>query len=419
MTDTAPPPPPPGSPTDHPPSDRTSQAPGGPSTGPFAGSLSSRTLRRSITDRKVAGVAGGLGRWLDVDPTILRVLFVVLTFFGGAGLLLYGVAWLVVPQDGTHQGTVPTGDSVRNAVLIGAVVLAALVALGADSLDGGFFPWPLFVIGLVLAGVLLGRDNRRARGVPPTPPPTAPPPTGWSASAYAPPQSGGTEPTVVLEKQPAWYPPVAPPPLPPPPPRRTGPLLFGPALALVALGLGVLGLYDATGGAVSAAAYPALALALVGLLLVVGAFVGRPGGLVLLGLVAAVALLFSAVVDPAYDGPRELELHPTSGAVLDGTYHVPSGRIELDLTEVGDPATLDGRTFDLSVGAGEVVVVVPRSVEVVYDVAVDFGGQVDVLGRTSDGWSPELSGTVGPVDPDASLTLNLAADFGHLEVVRS
>src|SRR5689334_7243536 len=47
-------------------------------------------LRRSLTDRRVAGVAGGLGRHLDVDPLILRVAFVVLTFFGGAGLILYG-----------------------------------------------------------------------------------------------------------------------------------------------------------------------------------------------------------------------------------------------------------------------------------------------------------------------------------------
>jgi hypothetical protein len=236
--------------------------------------------------------------------------------------------------------------------------------------------------------------------------------------AGAPPATG-TEPTVVLEKQPAWYPPPVPPPAPPLAPRRTGPLLFGPTLALLALGLGVLGLYDATGGSVAAAAYPALALALIGVVLVVGAFVGRPGGLVLLGLVASVALLTTAVVDPAYSGPREVVLQPTSVTSLDPTHHVPSGRIELDLSGVSDPATLDGRTFNLSVGAGEVLVVVPRSVEVAYDAAVDFGGEIEVAGRRTDGWSPELSGTLGPADPEASLTLRLAADFGHLEVVRS
>ena len=409
MTDTAPPtppppppPPPPGwqAPTTAPGPGETGHATGRATAGPFTGSLSGRVLRRSTHDRKVAGVAGGLGRWLDVDPTVLRVLFVVLTFFGGAGLLLYVVAWLVVPEDGAAQGAVPTGERARNAVLLGAVVLAALVALGADSLDDGF-PWPLLVLGLVLAAVLLGRDGRRS-GAGPTPPPSGP---------------AGTEPTVVLEKQPAWHPPVAPPP--PPRPTRSGPLLFGPSLALLALALGVLGLYDATGGAVASAAYPALALALVGLLVLVGAFVGRPGGLVLLGLVASVALAVTAVVDPAYTGERELRLRPTSVATLEDAYHVPAGLIELDLRGLADPSGLDGRTLKVSVGAGEVLVLVPRSVQVEYDADVDFGGQVDVGDRSTGGWSPGLAGLVGPADPEATVTLDLAADFGHLRLVRS
>src|SRR3954471_11546406 len=61
-------------------------------------------LRRSITDRKVAGVAGGLGRHLDIDPLVLRVAFVVLVFFGGAGRILNGACWLLVPADGDGNG---------------------------------------------------------------------------------------------------------------------------------------------------------------------------------------------------------------------------------------------------------------------------------------------------------------------------
>src|SRR5687767_4543038 len=71
-------------------------------------------LRRSATDRKVAGVAGGLGRHLNVDPTILRVVFVVLCFFGGAGFVLYGAAWLFVPEDGHDHAAVSTSPSTRN-----------------------------------------------------------------------------------------------------------------------------------------------------------------------------------------------------------------------------------------------------------------------------------------------------------------
>src|SRR5688500_15507731 len=70
-------------------------------------------LRRSVTDRKVAGVAGGLGRHLNIAPTILRVLFVVACFFGGAGFVLYGAAWLLVPEEGAEQGAVATPPSTR------------------------------------------------------------------------------------------------------------------------------------------------------------------------------------------------------------------------------------------------------------------------------------------------------------------
>ena len=72
--------------------DETTAPPQGPPPGygTGAGALPPiATLRRSRTDRKLAGVAGGLGRYAGVDPLILRILFVVLTIFGGSGILLY------------------------------------------------------------------------------------------------------------------------------------------------------------------------------------------------------------------------------------------------------------------------------------------------------------------------------------------
>ena len=58
-------------------------------------------LRLSATDRKVAGVCGGLGEFFDLDPLLFRVAFVVLAFVGGLGILLYLVLWLVVPGSAT------------------------------------------------------------------------------------------------------------------------------------------------------------------------------------------------------------------------------------------------------------------------------------------------------------------------------
>ena len=59
-----------------------------------------KRLYRSRNDRMFAGVAGGLGEYFDIDPTIVRILFVLSVFFGvGAGLLVYFILMLVVPEE--------------------------------------------------------------------------------------------------------------------------------------------------------------------------------------------------------------------------------------------------------------------------------------------------------------------------------
>ena len=128
-------------------------------------------LRRSRTDRKIAGVAGGLGRHLNIDPTVLRVLFVVLVFFGGAGLLLYGAAWLIVPEEGSDEGTISTSPSTRNSVLVVEGILAALLLIG-DSWGGFGFPWPLAIIALVVVLFIVNKDRPRHSSA--TPPPGTP-----------------------------------------------------------------------------------------------------------------------------------------------------------------------------------------------------------------------------------------------------
>src|SRR4051794_1663568 len=58
-------------------------------------------LVRPRHGRMVLGVCAGLGHTTDVDPVIYRVLFVVLTIFGGLGLVVYGLAWLFIPEEGS------------------------------------------------------------------------------------------------------------------------------------------------------------------------------------------------------------------------------------------------------------------------------------------------------------------------------
>jgi phage shock protein PspC (stress-responsive transcriptional regulator) len=62
-----------------------------------------RQLRRSGDDKMLAGVAGGIARYLDVDVTLVRVVIAALALFTGAIVPLYIAAWLLVPADGEDQ----------------------------------------------------------------------------------------------------------------------------------------------------------------------------------------------------------------------------------------------------------------------------------------------------------------------------
>jgi phage shock protein PspC (stress-responsive transcriptional regulator) len=60
-------------------------------------------LRRPFEDRMLTGVAAGLGRYLGIDTTIIRIAFVVLTLVGGAGIPLYLAGLLLIPDEGSDQ----------------------------------------------------------------------------------------------------------------------------------------------------------------------------------------------------------------------------------------------------------------------------------------------------------------------------
>jgi phage shock protein C len=58
-----------------------------------------KKLYRSETNRVLAGVAGGLGEYFSIDPTIVRLIFVLLTVFGGGGVLVYIILWILIPSE--------------------------------------------------------------------------------------------------------------------------------------------------------------------------------------------------------------------------------------------------------------------------------------------------------------------------------
>jgi len=61
--------------------------------------METKRLYRSKTDTMIGGVCSGLAKYLNIDPTIVRLVFVLMLLLGGHGLLVYLILWLVIPQE--------------------------------------------------------------------------------------------------------------------------------------------------------------------------------------------------------------------------------------------------------------------------------------------------------------------------------
>jgi phage shock protein C len=98
-----------------------------------------KRLYRSQRDHIIAGIASGLGDYFDVDPTIIRLVMVLLVFPGGAGLFLYLVGWVIIPPE-PGQNEVPTtmfarSEALRRKVLRGAKHVEARLQKHKDADD--------------------------------------------------------------------------------------------------------------------------------------------------------------------------------------------------------------------------------------------------------------------------------------------
>ena len=120
-----------------------------------------RRPRRSTGDRKIAGVAGGLGRAFGIDPVLIRVAFVVLTIFGGFGGLLYVLGWLLLPADGDEVSAAEAllgrgRSSVPPPLAVGLGIVAVVAAFS-------MFSWGLPFLPLAIGGVILLAIMRKRR----------------------------------------------------------------------------------------------------------------------------------------------------------------------------------------------------------------------------------------------------------------
>lgn len=351
------------------------------------GAYPSRPLVRDPGDRVVAGVCAAVGRCTDTDPVIWRVVTAVLTVFGGAGLVLYLLGWLLIPKTGQDAGLAQRWlrrDNGISPVAVGLVaVLGVLLFAGLDDGDG------VAAVGvLALVGYLVHRERQGRPAVP----------------SYVPPV--GTD---------GWSPPPAEPP-PPREPSRLGTI----TLSLTALVTGVLVLarvYGADG--LSPSRIVAAALVVVGAGLVVGTWYGRARWLAVVGLLLCLALAATAAAD-ATTGPLRGGIGERSWAPSPGTttqaFRLGVGEATLDLTDLPE----DGPhvTIDAHIGVGHLIVLVDD------DVAVRMAAEIQVgelrefgetLGEGTD--RVERTRSYGPAgDPRVELDASVGA--GQVEVRR-
>lgn len=416
-------------------------------------------LLRSREDRVIAGVCGGVARQLRVDPVLLRIIAVVLAFYGGVGLLLYALAWLLLPEDeqpatlleqafgGERRAADRSTGTV--ALAIGLVIFALVSALAV--VNSSWYASVLLIgtaLGLYL---LLQRD--RGSGAPrveapatavqptwthPTGTPLGrTPPTGSAATSTF---DAGTPPSdaeEVSEEEISWDPEhpwgqqsspghsMPPPvdagwgaPMPPPPPeqpRKDRSALFMLTLSVALLALGALWIADASGREVPGPTYVATALAVVGLGLLIGAWLGRARGLIAVGIVLSMVLAGWMVVPWAWTFRGEnLVLRPVSAQQVSGDYDHSVGDIRYDLSDVD--FTGEHAELNINHGIGRVTVELPPDVDVSARANVGVG-TLTVLDGSSDGLGATRSLSDVGVDGPGGGSLNLRIELGVGEVV--
>jgi len=134
--------------------------------GPSAPQTGEQRLYRSRDDRVIGGVCGGIGQHLGVDPVFVRIAAVILAFAGGAGIVLYLVGLIAIPEEPPEGVTRPASTTGPSETTSGAVVLGIVfVVLGAIFLIDELWPdvlswryvWPIGLIAVGLAILLRGR----------------------------------------------------------------------------------------------------------------------------------------------------------------------------------------------------------------------------------------------------------------------
>lgn len=412
-------------------------------------------------ERWVGGVASGIAERFGVDPLIVRGILIVLTVFAGVGVLLYGIAWALLPEpDGrihVQEAAAGRWSSGMTGALITTVI--GLPSLGAgvwgwDRYGFGGFIWAVFWVGgaIYLIYYLTQRNKSRNGATPmssssqpggpagsgypmnPATSPTAPFATaGYGSSEALPRYDGSTVPG------PVWGPPppsgpVPPPgggyrpvpgsgPVPPAKPRRFGP--GAPAVAVTAglallVGGGIKALDVANvidlGTSSNAVVWESAAVVL-GLGIIVAGLRGRTSGI--LGFFAAVALIVGGIFNvlPNGDGfrPRNASWSPVSIEQALGGFDITAGTGTVDLTKVAlNPPLGTDVVVPIDATASNVTVIIPDTVPV--EVRADMSmGNLNEGGQSHGGMTTRQS-NYNTGKPGAALIVTVNGTFSNVTI---
>lgn len=140
-----------------------------------------KRLFRSLKERKIAGVAGGLAEYLNVDVILVRLIWVLTLFLGGAGVFVYLIAWLIVPEEPVSReegdNVVPIeqyqerdpetphvqegspansrAENQKSFSVIGLILIGIGAVLFARAIIPGYFHRYLWPVLLIILGLIL------------------------------------------------------------------------------------------------------------------------------------------------------------------------------------------------------------------------------------------------------------------------
>ncbi len=423
--------------------------------------------RRSRRHKVIAGVCGGLGRHWDLDPVIFRIVLAVLAASGGIGLIVYGFAWLLIPQEGEDENE-------GRRLLSGRVEGTALTALLFALVGCGFFLTSLANRGVLAFTVMLAlavggsaywsrqrrtagtdgpgaADPASAQAVADAPPETMAPPTRNGPSWWRDPLSKegtagvgylwGPDDAPYTREQAygaggrasgatAWGGPGGPRGAAPTKRRRAGRPIGGWTFLLAMIAAMAAGGAAAEHHKASTVLIAGLSAALVvfGLGLVISAWWGRTGGgTVFMVILTSLLLAGAAVLPPnvTTDWHNRVWV-PMDAASVRPSYDVGAGRGELDLTHIPFKNGQTVRTR-ASVGAGQLQVTVPDGVTARLHIDVKLG-DVRLPGESSKdfhfGTDQEQTVTLPATGlkkgekPHGTLDLDLKVGAGQVAVER-